>query len=63
MASIENEIPAYPIAQFLTRSLRNAASASNNPEFMRLFAGEHFRECESLTAQELIARLTLELQN
>lgn len=63
MASIESDIPSYPLAQFLTKPLRNAAIASNNPEFMCLYAGEHFPECESLTAQELIARLTLELQN
>ncbi len=63
MASLEDEIPPYPMAQFLTKTLRKAAIASNNLDFMCLYAGEHFHECQAFTAQELIARLTLELQN
>ncbi len=63
MASIESDIPPYPLAQFLTKPLRKAAIASDNLDFIQLYAGEHFRECEPLAAQELIARLTLEIQN
>ncbi|HSX25692.1 MAG TPA: nitronate monooxygenase [Chlamydiales bacterium] len=61
MAPLEKEIPPYPIAQSLTAPMRKAAAAIENGEFMALYAGEHFSSCQSLSAQELIARLTLEL--
>lgn len=60
MASLE-EVPPYPIAQSLTKPLREAAAAAGNSEFLALYAGEGFPHCQSFTAQELIARLTLEL--
>ncbi len=62
MEPLEQETPAFPIAQSLSAPMRKAAAATENAEFMSLWAGENFRECESFTAQELIARLTLELQ-
>jgi nitronate monooxygenase len=60
-ATLGEEIPPYPIAESLTAPLREAALAADNPEFMAIYAGEGFPHCEFFTAQELIARLTLEL--
>lgn len=61
MAPYESDIPPYPIAQGLTKPMRKAAEETENPEFMSLWAGEGFPACETLTAQEILARLTLEL--
>lgn len=57
------EIPPFPIAQSLTGPMRKAAAAAHNAEFMSLWAGEHFRLCKAGTAQELIAKLTLEISS
>lgn len=62
IAPFEPDIPPYPIAQSLTRPMRVAALETENPEFMSLWAGEKFSECQELTAQEIIARFTLEMQ-
>ncbi len=61
MDSFDAEIPPYPITQSLTGPMRKAAAETENPEFMSLWAGENFKECKELSAQEIIARLTLEL--
>lgn len=62
MEALEEEIPPYPLAQSLIAPMRKAAAAKDNVDFMALWAGENFRFCEALTAQELIARLTLEFK-
>ncbi len=54
-------IPPFPIAQALTSSLREAAASANNPEFLSLWAGEHFQNCRAGSAQEIIAQLSLEM--
>ncbi len=55
------EIPPYPIARSLMNPLQKAAAKGHNAEFMSLWAGEHFPFCEAGSAQEWIAKISLEL--
>lgn len=57
----ETEIPPFPITQALTNPMRKAATSAQNTEFMSLWAGEHFPMCNEGSAQEIIAKLSLEI--
>ena len=60
LGPVEDEIPAYPIQNALTRPIRQAAAKANRPEFMSLWAGQAAGMSRGLPAAELVAALVKE---
>jgi nitronate monooxygenase len=58
----EDAPPAYPEINHVTRPLRAAAMAANDPEHMSLYAGEGFRQAEERSAGEIIEQLAAGLK-
>jgi nitronate monooxygenase len=57
MTMMEDEdIPDYPLQNYLTASLRRAASLANEPQYMSLWAGQSFSMCRSESVTELVDR-------
>ncbi|KAA9028530.1 NAD(P)H-dependent flavin oxidoreductase [Niallia endozanthoxylica] len=61
----ENEasFPAFPVQNTLTQSIRKTAAAQNNPDYMSLWSGQSPRLAKSLTAEELIQDIMLQVKN
>lgn len=59
-ASGDLSIPSFPLQNFLTRPLRNAAAKKQKPEFLSLWAGQALRLSRRSSAGELISRLVQE---
>ncbi len=53
-------IPAFPIQNVLTRSMRTAAGRQGRPEFLSLWAGQGLRLARRQSAAELVTRLVEE---
>jgi nitronate monooxygenase len=51
-----NELPDYPIQEFLTREIRQAAAARDRPELMSLWAGQGCALGTAKPVEELIAQ-------
>ncbi|QQZ59332.1 DUF561 domain-containing protein [Paenibacillus sonchi] len=47
-------IPAYPIQNALTQTIRRAAAKANNPEYMSLWAGQGLRLANGQSAAEIV---------
>lgn len=62
LASLEREIPAYPIQNALTGPIRQAAKKAGRTEFMSLWAGQGAGMSRGLTARELVATLVRETE-
>ncbi len=60
MEAVAEQVPAYPIQNALTSSIRAHASKSNNTELMSLWAGQGVARCRDLAAAELIRVLVSE---
>jgi nitronate monooxygenase len=60
MSVLEDEIPAYPLQNSLTRPIRNAAKEKGDRDFMSLWAGQGAAMSRKCTAQELIDTLVTE---
>jgi len=60
MSVLEDEIPAYPLQNSLTRPIRNAAKGKGDRDFMSLWAGQGAAMSRKCTAQELIDTLVTE---
>ncbi len=50
----ENSLPAFPIQNTLTQSIRKASASQNNPAYMSLWSGQSPRLAKTQTAAELI---------
>jgi nitronate monooxygenase len=63
MAPVEAQIPAYPIQNALTSSLRAHAGKSNNTELMSLWAGQGVARVRNMSAGALMTALVAEWQS
>jgi len=54
MASVEHDLPPYPIQHVLTAPLRKTAEAQNDPAYMNLWAGQGSPLCQTKPANILI---------
>lgn len=62
MEPVQNEVPAYPVQNALTRSIRAEAAAQGDTEMMSLWAGTGVARCRAMPAGELVRVLVEELQ-
>ncbi|MGJ9418569.1 NAD(P)H-dependent flavin oxidoreductase [Massilia sp. CMS3.1] len=62
MASVESQVPPYPIQNALTGAIRAAAAKSGDTELMSMWAGTGFNRARPMAAGRLIALLASELQ-
>jgi len=61
MQPVEREVPAYPVQNALTGSIRAHAAKTNDPEWMSLWAGQGVGAIRAMPAGELVATLMQEL--
>ncbi len=61
MAAVEAQVPAYPVQNALTGSIRAAAGKAANTEFMSLWAGAHVHGVRAMSAAQLVEQLVAEL--
>lgn len=61
MAAVEQQVPAYPVQNALTGSIRAAAAAAGNAELMSLWAGTGVNRARAMPAATLIHTLATEM--
>jgi nitronate monooxygenase len=57
MQKHENSLPAFPIQNTLTQSIRKASASQNNPDYMSLWSGQSPRLAKTQTAAELMKNM------
>jgi len=57
MQEHETAFPVFPVQNSLTQSIRKAAAAQGNPDYMSLWSGQSPRLAKSQTADELIQHM------
>lgn len=62
MAAVESQVPAYPVQNALTGSIRAAAAKSGDTEWMSLWAGAGVGRARGMAAGALVAMLVAEMQ-
>ncbi|MDL2356446.1 MAG: nitronate monooxygenase [Pseudomonadota bacterium] len=62
MKAVESQVPAYPVQNALTTSLRAAAAASGDPEWMSLWAGTEVGRARALSVAQLMQTLVAEMR-
>lgn len=62
MADVEALVPAYPVQNALTGSIRAAAAANNDPELMSLWAGTGVNRARAMPVAQLMATLAAEIK-
>ncbi len=62
MESVEAGVPAYPVQNALTASIRAAAAAKGDPELMSLWAGAEIRRARPLPVAQLMQTLVAEMR-
>lgn len=62
MEGVETQVPAYPVQNALTGSIRSAASASGDAELMSLWAGAEFGRARALSVAQLMQTLVAEMR-
>ncbi|MFL6674761.1 MAG: NAD(P)H-dependent flavin oxidoreductase [Massilia sp.] len=62
MEAVEPEVPAYPVQNALTGSIRAAAGASGDTELMSLWAGTGFARSRRMPAAQLMQTLVSEMR-
>jgi nitronate monooxygenase len=62
MASVESQVPPYPIQNALTGSIRAAAATNHDPEWMSLWAGTGVDRARAMPAAALVRTLFDEMQ-
>ncbi len=62
MTTVEHDVPAYPVQNALTGSIRTHAANSGDTEFMSLWAGQGVAAIRAMPAAQLIERLVAEVQ-
>lgn len=60
MEAVADQVPAYPIQNALTSSIRAHAGKANNTELMSLWAGQGVARCRDLAVAELMQVLVSE---
>ena len=63
MADVESQVPAYPVQNALTGSIRAAAATNNDPEWMSLWAGMGVMRARAMPAATLVRTLFDEMQH
>ena len=63
MAAVESQVPAYPVQNALTGSIRAAAATNNDPEWMSLWAGTGVTRARAMPAAALVRTLFDEMQH
>lgn len=61
MEAVQKEVPAYPVQNALTGSIRSAAAAQANPELMSLWAGTGVARARGMPAAQLVQTLVAEM--
>jgi nitronate monooxygenase len=62
MAQVESQVPAYPVQNALTGSLRAAAAKSGDTEWMSLWAGVAVARARPMAAATLVRTLVAEMR-
>jgi nitronate monooxygenase len=62
MEPAEDVIPPFPIQNSITRPLRTAAAKQGRPEFLSLWSGQGARMARRESAQELVVRLLIDME-
>lgn len=62
MAGVAEQVPAYPIQNALTGSIRAAAAKENNTELMSLWCGQGVARSKEISAADLMAELIRDMQ-
>ncbi len=62
MTAVEAQVPAYPVQNALTGSIRAAAAKANDTELMSLWAGTQVQRARAMPVAQLMAVLLQELQ-
>jgi nitronate monooxygenase len=62
MESVEAQVPAYPVQNALTASIRAAAAAAGDTELMSLWAGAQVGRARPMPAAQLIQTLVAEMR-
>ena len=60
MSSLEKEVAPYPIQNYLTRQIRNAAKEKGDAQFMSMWAGQGSSMSREFSVKELIVALVSE---
>ena len=63
MADVERQVPAYPVQNALTGSIRAAAATNNDPEWMSLWAGMGVMRARAMPAAALVRTLFDEMHH
>ena len=61
MATVADQVPAYPVQNALTAAIRAAAGKSNNPEWMSMWCGQGVARAKAMSATELMRDLVKHL--
>jgi nitronate monooxygenase len=62
MEGVEAQVPAYPVQNALTGSIRAAAAASGDTELMSMWAGTEFARSRRMPAAQLMQTLVAEMR-
>jgi nitronate monooxygenase len=62
MEGVEKQVPAYPVQNALTGSIRSAAAASGDSELMSLWAGAEVGRARALSVAQLMQTLVAEMR-
>jgi nitronate monooxygenase len=62
MEGVESQVPAYPVQNALTGSIRTAAAASGDTELMSLWAGAEVGRSRALSVAQLMQTLVAEMR-
>jgi nitronate monooxygenase len=63
MDSLESEVPAYPVQNALTGSIRAEAAKRGDAELLSLWAGTGVAKCRAMPAKQLMETLIEEIDN
>jgi nitronate monooxygenase len=62
MKSVETQVPAYPVQNALTASIRAAAAASADPQWMSMWAGAEVGRARAMSVAQLMQTLVAEMR-
>lgn len=62
MEKVEPQVPAYPVQNALTGSIRAAAAKTGDVEWMSLWAGTEYERARPMPAAQLVQTLVAEMQ-
>lgn len=62
MAAVEEQVPAYPVQNALTGSIRAEAAKRGDTEWMSLWCGAEVRRARAMPAAQLVRTLVQEMQ-